>query len=218
MSARSFHEHSVPYGDRGHRVVADIVCAKCGRVDTTPTGTGSSTLPDEVIGKKFKAMGWIVGGSAKGDECPQCISKPKEKPVLKVVGQANHPREMGRDDRRIIFEKLNETYVDEKTGYDTGWSDHRVASDLGVPRKWVEQVREEMFGSIGTNAEMSEYLTQATEILDEARRYLAAAEKARKEVEAVLSRPEFGTVNSIIDRLSKLDRLANEVRKLVVQP
>lgn len=60
--------------------------------------------------------------------------------------KAEPPREMSRDDRRIVFEKLNEVYVSEKVGYDKGWSDKRVSEDLGVPRAWVVQVRDEMFG------------------------------------------------------------------------
>ena len=58
---------------------------------------------------------------------------------------AEAPRTMTRDERRIIFEKLNDVYVSEKVGYMEDWNDEKVAKDLGVARAWVSGLREEMF-------------------------------------------------------------------------
>lgn len=72
--------------------------------------------------------------------------------ALKVIapdadpGATLPPREMSRDDRRIIFSKLEDVYLDEATGYSAGWSDAKLATDLNVPRAWVEKIREENFG------------------------------------------------------------------------
>lgn len=54
--------------------------------------------------------------------------------------------EMGKTERRIIFAKLNDVYLDEKVGYADDWSDAKVAQDLGVPVEWVALVREPDFG------------------------------------------------------------------------
>ena len=59
---------------------------------------------------------------------------------------AEPPRQMQREDRRIIISKLDEVYIDESVGYSGDWSDERVAEDLGVPRAWVSTIREENFG------------------------------------------------------------------------
>lgn len=147
-------------------------------------------------------------------------------PVLSVVtpdkmtksASETPPREMSRDDRRVIFAKLDEVYLDEKRGYDSGWSDHKVASDLGVPRKWVEIIRAENFGAIGTNEEMAEFLSESDKLCADARAALDAAKKAREDIEAILKRPEFLTLRQIGDRVSKVEKLATEVRKLVVVP
>ncbi len=48
------------------------------------------------------------------------------------------PAELTRENRRIILAKLEEVYVDEKTGYSPGWTDAKLALDLGVPRAWVK--------------------------------------------------------------------------------
>lgn len=75
---------------------------------------------------------------------------------------AEPPREMSRDDRRLIFAKLDEVYVDENTGYSAGWTDDKVATDLGVPRAWVAQIRDENFGP-GTNEEITKLLGEVNE-------------------------------------------------------
>lgn len=216
MTARSFMVKNERYGN-GYCRVATLICGDCGAVESVRVNAARTLLPDEVIDKKFVQHGWRVGSHAKDDRCPKCVAAKKGKTVLKVVPPSETPpRTMGRDDRRIIFEKLNDTYVDEKTGYDSGWSDHRVASDLGVPRKWVENVREEMFGSVGTNAEMTEFLAKCETDIVEAKRFLEEARKSREEVERILSNPLFASLTVINDKVSRLDKLAAEVRKLVV--
>ena len=65
-----------------------------------------------------------------------------------VPMKADAPRTMSRDDRRIIFGKLETCWSDEKKTYDQGWTDERVAKDLGVPRAWVSTVRDENFGPV----------------------------------------------------------------------
>jgi len=217
MSHRTFPEVSERYGSTW-RTVARLTCRKCGVSESIGSSKVGGSLPVEVIARKFTEKGWILGPNDQRDLCPGCALKEKEKPLLKVVDKPTpeKPREMGRDDRRIIFEKLNEVYLDEKTGYASGWSDHKVASDLACPRKWVEVVREEMFGSIGTNAEMSEFLSEAEALLAESRKALTDARAAREAVEKILANPSFLTLGAISDRLGKVERLAGEVRKLVV--
>lgn len=53
---------------------------------------------------------------------------------------------MGRQDKQIIFAKLMEAYPNVDKGYVAGWSDQKVADDLGVPVEWVASVREADFG------------------------------------------------------------------------
>ena len=182
----------------------------------------NSGLPPEVVEKKFRQAGWVVGANENRDACPGCANKPKkELPALKIVASsepisAPPPREMGRDDRRIIFEKLNEVYLDEKRGYDTGWSDHRVATDLGVPRKWVETLRVEMFGDNGGNEETNAFVTAVQELLTDARQMLLEARDHREKVEDLIrALPSATAFSQISDKLGRLERLASEVRKLV---
>jgi len=180
-------------------------------------------LPPEVVEKKFRQLGWIVGTVENRDTCPGCANKPKQKelPALKIVSSIEPtpvmpPREMGRDDRRIIFEKLNEVYLDEKRGYDSGWSDQRVSTDLGVPRKWVETLRVEMFGDNAGNADTTVFVAEVQKLLTDARGMLLEAREHRQKIDECMSAlPSVSALNQINDRLGKLERLASEVRKLM---
>lgn len=200
-----------------------LSCRGCG-VQKSMVMSGFRAMPNDVIERKFGEAGWTVGTNENWDFCPACTNRKKDhKVALKVVDQpliaaVEKPREMGRDDRRLIFAKLDEVYLDEKRGYDTGWSDHKVATDLGVPRKWVEIIRAENFGAIGTNEDMQHFLTEAEALVADARKALQQAKEAREACEVILKNPAFLTLNDISGRVAKVEKLAGEVRKLVVTP
>lgn len=88
---------------------------------------------------------------------------PAAEPRPPVVAKAEPPREMTRDERRIINAKIDEVYVDEAHGYSLGWNDDRVSKDLGVPRAWVAKMREENFGP-DHNVEVTKAQREATEL------------------------------------------------------
>lgn len=218
MTERAFKETSERYGSK-FRKVARIWCCKCGVSHAVNLATPGGFLPSHAIRKKLGQIGWVVGANADCDFCPDHANSLKEKkaPMLKVVEQSKPspsetaPREMTRDDRRIIISKLDAVYLDSKRGYDSGWSDQKVADDLGVPRKWVETIRSENFGDVGGNEEMSEFYEQAKVLLDDARKLID---------EAVAAHNRLGQSNAIYfaelrDRLVKVEKMANAVRKYV---
>lgn len=155
--AELFSVTKVPYGDSGKIVRGVyIACGHCGLVEHLPVnifpgrnGDGDG-LEIQFVKRKMEARGWKIGTRA-GHRWPKCFSSIKataarrpsdngvangETPVsvtpIKSVQEAA-TRMLGRDDRRIIFEKLNEVYVNDKVGYSAGWTDERVSTDLGVP-------------------------------------------------------------------------------------
>lgn len=139
-------------------------------VTETLTCTKSSGFPHEVVTQKFSQKGWTVGRSPNHDLCP-AHTRAKELRGSKIVSiqptaigakfaealaaapepeaHADAPRQMEKEDRRIIFAKLNDVYLDEERGYDAGWTDKRVADDLHVPIAWVRTIREDNFGPEG---------------------------------------------------------------------
>jgi hypothetical protein len=140
-----------------------VTCSCCGYTASTGRSSGGGGyLPPDAISRFFRNKGWRIGNVGKKDVCPICavparktVTKEHDmsrdakvieiKPALTGVSELP-PREMTREDRRIIFAQLEEVYVDEHTGYSTDWNDERVSKHLNCPRKWIETIREENFG------------------------------------------------------------------------
>lgn len=156
---RLFDEVTIPYGDSQTKAMK-IACA-CGSVAYFPHQRGVSRKPPMAAAQHFQNKGWHVGNAPKKDVCPDCLRKPKRKEgttmaATKPVAEA--PREMTREERRIINDKLDSVY--SKDAYKAPWTDSAVAKDLGVPRDWVAQVRDQFFGDAGSNPLFDEYMAQ----------------------------------------------------------
>jgi hypothetical protein len=57
-------------------------------------------------------------------------------------------------DKRRINKFLMDHYDDGRGRYVDTWTDHTAAAHLHVPRKWVEDIRSEMFGPLAENTDM----------------------------------------------------------------
>ena len=220
--ARSFVERTEKYGSM-YRMIAAIKCRECGVEDTMGIKGGAALMAAAAISKKFAQRGWSIGSNQHWDICPVCIAKKKqEKPALKIVAKNEQkaefvvkpepPRTMGREDRRIIFEKLNGVYLDEKRGYEAGWSDNKIAIDLGIPRAWVEQVRDEMFGPLNSNPEISDFLKAIKELQD-FKTQISSLLTLRDQLENIKVAINGVNLASILDRINKMEKMATEVRK-----
>lgn len=162
----------------------------------------------QLVTRKFTAMGWRVGDVQRKHRCPACIKEEiANKPFAKLEAikqpevtvptpapaksnghhpgtslVAEPPPEMTRDDRRVIFAKLNEVYDNERTGYSADWTDKRVAADLGVPLVWVTKMREENCGPEGSNVHLREDIDRARVAIIEANRFLGELAAAQADV------------------------------------
>jgi hypothetical protein len=167
------------------------------------------------IQHKYEAMGWKFGRTVSEHRCPKCFAAIKataarrasekraaaangEQPVASVtpIKTLNDigPRKMERDDRRIIYEKLREVYVNDKVGYGEGWTDVKVAADLGVPHGWVKLIRDENFGDENANEEIKHKVAEAIKKLAEAKEVFARAEPIWA---------DFKRLNNEIEHLAK---------------
>lgn len=123
---------------------------------------------------------------------------------------AEAPRSMGFDEKRIVIAKLQDVYVDHKTGYDRGWSDKRVAEDLGVPRAWVAEVREANFGPARDNDEVREVLAEARTVLAASKDLTEQALKVEEQY-VVFDRAR----SEVMAQISRLERRLSDVEKAV---
>jgi hypothetical protein len=95
-------------------------------------------------------------------------SQKGEEPVTSATVTAI-PRKMTRDERRIIYAKIEEVWGSEDSGYKPPWTDKKVAEDLGVPQAWVATLRDENFGSKSSNPAIEEQGRAAMEFVAEMR-------------------------------------------------
>lgn len=153
-----------------------IICAKCGKHQSAKIPLMKAGMRKEeskaiqFVSNKFRKSGWFVGKSAPHDVCEVCWREKMEShsssAKIPPINTVNPERKMSRDDKRIIFEKINDVYIDERAGYSSPWTDERISIDLGVPRAWVASVREEMFGPIGSNDEINKKIESAERFLE----------------------------------------------------
>lgn len=170
-----------------------LYCYRCGKpgnclMNTMQKGAGSEDKEQRIAGRKFTEMGWAVDLGRGKHFCPECQTSPQVRPQREDTEMASIvtiPRQMSRDDRRIVFEKLNEVYIDEKQGYSAPWTDEKVSVDLGVPRAWIAQVREEMFGPVGSNSEIDGVLKAAASLTSEIARYREQGDKLVSTAESI---------------------------------
>lgn len=216
MSDREFEWVKVT--SRGHAGILSgyrITCGKCGASETF-NQTGASRKPPIAAEQTFRRKGWGIGASARADRCPACWGRKDEKPAKympfyekhpvneeQVVTKAETPAEPTREERRIIFAKLQDVYLDEKKGYDSGWTDYRVSEDLGVPRAWVASIRDENFGPAKDNAELRDFLTRVSAVEAEVEKFTKLFNQAK------------GVADVMKVQLGDLQRLAKSVRSQV---
>lgn len=141
---------------------------------------------------------------------------PKPDHVKIATGHVvDAPREMGRDDRKLIYAQLEEVYVDEKVGYSKDWSDHRVSQYLQVPRAWVETVRRDMFGELATNSETAEFLSEVDEAIKNGKDIFEEVNKVKRFIEKFNNEcgPIISRAAAAFDKWESLEKKANEIRK-----
>lgn len=171
VSGRWFPEEVVNAGAGVAAPMRRITCAHCGAVayHAAISRKSGARLPPEALVSHFMKAGWAVGNGPRKDFCPHHSTpakrrKIKEIPVKKneTAPKAEPPREITREDRRIINDKLDEVYGED--AYKAPWTDAAVAKDLGVPVAWVSDVREQFFGAAGSNPLLDEYLAKVAEL------------------------------------------------------
>jgi hypothetical protein len=185
MSEREFPEESISYGDKSTKAMK-IMCACCGAVAYFPFQTGASRKPPGAAIQHFQHKGWVVGNGPRRDFCPHHASPAKRKGSIVMantlaLSSAEKPREMTREDRRIVHDKLDEVYG--KDAYKSPWTDAAVAKDLGVPRDWVVQTREHFFGPAASNPLFDEMLAGMAQIETAFKGYAVLCADAAKAAE-----------------------------------
>jgi len=196
-----------------------ITCGSCGTTASLGQQDMGGKLLAEQLPKRARLNGWEPGKKSSDHRCPGCLMRastktmrkppvlavvpPSQEPAMAVPAPKDEPRQMGREDRRVIFAKLEEVYVDEKTGYEVGWTDERVANDLGVPRAWVSAMREENFGPARSEA-LDNALQEAREVAGQIQAIKTRVDELQRDMVVLVERQ--AKVEANIERLSRVYR------------
>lgn len=230
---RGFERKVVNAGNGSNGVSAYVItCKECGDQEILKVGKYSGSLNLSFVYKKMQAKGWVIGRKTGHDVCPGCAhpKRPEKQSqiaaveinagkevdmsnVTNITSKADPPPVMTKEDRRIIFSKIDEKYVDETTGYADGWSDEKVAKDLNVPRAWVTEIREANFGpEIGEGVAndiklLKEQVAKAAEMLKEMDERIVIIRHDYIEIGKQISAAREALVNSSKDALARLDKI-----------
>lgn len=71
-----------------------------------------------------------------------------------VVPLNTEPRIMKPEDRRRIFRAIDERWDEPGRRYSGITTDKSLSEELHCPQAWVREVREQSFGTFGTNEEL----------------------------------------------------------------
>ena len=176
-----FEVCSIPIDGQPKRGVK-IKCGHCDNeeaisVNYMKTRGDDDDVIERQIAHKFEKHGWKVGRTPSQHRCPACFSaikissarKSKEHEMEngKVVSITPTPaaRTMTRDERYLIFTKIDENYDRNKGSYTGDWSDDKIAKDFNVPRIWVSTIRDDNFGP-DTNEQTVTIIAEAKSLLE----------------------------------------------------
>lgn len=77
MNKREFPYQVTRIGNTGSKYFTPVTCCRCGREKVFES---IKALPDEIIAKRFRSWGWVIGRNRQNDICPVCIGvKPENK-------------------------------------------------------------------------------------------------------------------------------------------
>ena len=197
---------------------ASCVCDMCsteifincmhGPKPTTPNKRGNATKPkDEIKNSKtviqqLSKQGWKI--YQKEVVCGTCFEKRGKEKKLNIKKSTVEPiRQPTRNQKREITLLLNDVYDVDKQHYKQAETDHTVAETLGdgILWGWVSQIREDVFGPDGNEADMltvgeaklwmaraDEHITSFEEQIANLQRTLVNIQAVRKDVNDLLEK------------------------------
>lgn len=128
------------------------------------------------------------------------------------------PEGATREDKRIIFARLQDVYLDEAKGYMVPWTDQALAKDIGCPVAWVAAVRDDNFGPTRDNSEIRDMLDRVEVNAREAQSIINEAKRLASEVSQLVA--ANNVLNRRIEEVSRnlagLLTLADRIGKAVL--
>lgn len=145
MNTREFPYQVTRIGSVGSKYFTPVRCCRCGREKVFEA---VKALPDEVIAKRFRAWGWVIGRNRNHDICPVCIGvKPENKLAEKFkVTVADQPVPTRAD----VAEKAQAKIEATQKSVQAGLLKLKVYKDISDSLKSIQTSLEKIAEALST--------------------------------------------------------------------
>ena len=176
--------------DGQSRNVYRFVCSRCpGPTEPIICTALSGKWPNSMVVHVASRKGWTIGKKEGSDVCPACCTAERSDRTVRtimadaqrgaahqgvIMGKTNQlqlvaatsvtaepPRAASITDTLIILGRLEEVFEPTK-GYGVGITDATLAKELGCPQAWVAEVRRGKYGAVGTNPDISDFISRVS--------------------------------------------------------
>lgn len=144
----------------------------------------------DAIAKKLLNEGWTLGHSLT---CPEHRRK-SERPcqtgkqhMEKIETQAK-PSDAARKAHRMLMMALEDYYDEAEKQYRGGYSDSKLAAEIGCSEQHVKETREQYFGPLATPSDISEIRASLDILRSEASQMAASVAKSVESLSQRLDR------------------------------
>jgi len=122
----------------------------------------------------------------------------QDRPGAEIGITADPPRQPTRAQRRAVDEALAHYYDPEAEMYNGSWSDKKLAEKMDVPRAWIAEVREALYGPDRSKAadqntvKLDAYRARLVQLEEDFLKAMEDFDKRRKEISDLLDKLAAG--------------------------
>lgn len=173
MNTREFPYQVTRIGNTGSKYFTPVRCCRCGREKVFES---IKALPDEIIAKRFRSWGWVIGRNRSNDICPVCIGvKPENRLADRFKVTVD---DVPVPSRAEVAEQAQVKQVATQKSIQAGLLKMKIYKDISTDLKGVREALEKI-------TEALTLVSVAVLEREEAARQKAPAKKAR----AVVKKP-----------------------------
>lgn len=192
----------------GHRAAQVIACHRCPVEKVVMAHNGR--FPEHTLVARFEKCGW--GVSRDGAHlCPDCRTKeiaarragrtpsPEEKTMAAAPAPSASPSASGAIVE--LYMLLDDKYQRARKAYVAGYSDERIAKELGLSVTVVAERREKDFGPVVVDTTLADLCKAGIALSDGLTKVRVAAVDLAQLIDVVEQR--LGDVEKLVTRLTK---------------
>lgn len=164
-----------------------IPCAKGRHIVDVPVKPGSN--PD-AIAKMMLHKGWTIGRKMACPEHRRKSERPQAtgpQPMEETKPRPT-PSDAAKKAHRMLMMALEDYYDDATKQYKDGYSDTRLAAEIGCSEQHVRETREQYFGPLAVPNDVAEFRSALDKLRAEAGQMTASIAKSLQSMEQRLDR------------------------------